>query len=287
MGEKEKTQSSFVSKEEWDTLLEHLPQLIKNKKNKMWERIWRISLSLIALCSIIFISILIFIPKKLNIRDINEMIAKFDMLEKNNSSEYKILERDLRIIVEYTYMVKQRAGCKNYKRLSEEEITLTCGMFYRYIVIHQWDKEQLFALSCAESDMDSTCVGSAGERGILQIMPGTFQSIISGSTYKWNKEIKHENSFYNLYASLEHLTDIREYLRSQLKREIKTEEIAYAYNAGIRRVLVAINSGDFINNLPPTTLIHGQKVNYYYSNYIINNYQVNWWEYYTTKGTNK
>lgn len=119
------------------------------------------------------------------------------------------------------------------------------------------NKDYIKRIIQIESDYDSTLIGSSGERGLMQIMPGTWNSFTT---------ISFDSAFirkYNVEVGIKYLNNIHYSLRNEHPTwktlSIKEQQrlIAAAYNGGYSR----LKNAEFqIDNMPQRIINYVNKL---------------------------
>lgn len=131
---------------------------------------------------------------------------------------------------------------------------------YRNIDVPEYlTKKFVRAQIWAEAEDDPKAIGKAGERGLMQIMPGTWKKLEP----KLNFEKNAFNPQRNIYAGVKHLVSLDRELKrrnskwEELNEEEKRKLIAAAYNCGTGGLM---KSGYNIDNVPERTRWYIKKI---------------------------
>jgi hypothetical protein len=191
------------------------------------------------------------------------VVATHNLLKKRVS--YGLLLRQIQKI-EGAMVYARRCGGQSvprWTRLTLSEFEDHTTVLYIYQQTRALNVKGFSANTCAETAFNKRTVSHVGAKGICQLMRYTFNIINRQALFKYG-DVDIFDVYHNTEAGVMYWLHSREYLKYVLKRSPTVAEIAMAYNAGANRAAWAIKTGTPKKYLPPETVRHGKKVNFYY-----------------------
>jgi len=230
--------------------------------------------SLSAISSIIVIGYLHYYNSFDRVAGLREISAYYNLLEP--SVDFATLKR---IIKEVSRGIrsKQLKYKKTYNKkyiLSDKEINSVVSLLYTYKRLYGLEPLKFIANISAESCWNKNAKSKVGAKGLGQQMPSTFRWVNKNLLQKKKADIW--SVYDNIEASIRYWLFNKSILNNDYKK-ISYINISWSYNAGTIPVFKALNSKSYKEELPLETLTHGNKVEFYYTNYLINNFSA-WWE---------
>ncbi len=212
-----------------------------------------------------------------NIIEARTIIGKYALLEK--SPIYKDIEKKVMNCANGMEKILK----KRYEMYSEDkkinvlDVECIASQMYIYRKINNKDENfdfVMLSVMAAESEFNKKSSSPKGARGIMQLMPTTFKWIVKDKLFVF-ENVDIENVYYNVEAGIWYWIFCENYLKSLMKRKPTLKEIGYAYNGGHNSVPWEIlTEKNIYYYVSQESREYGDKINFYYTNYIKDKYDV-------------